>query len=113
LYRGFGERLEDMNDLYSVGREVWWYYTSSSNRHLKVAHKDFARGSGTSMELTGILNAKDIQPLSMSPTEGELVILHNTRFKVKVALSCAPARLLNARFAQIPDNVDLVILEAQ
>ena len=113
LYRGFGERLEDMNDLYSVGREVWWYYTSSSTRHLEVAHKDFARGSGTLMELTGIMNAKDIQPLSMIPTEGELVILHNTRFKVKVALSCAQARLLNARFAQIPDNVDLVILEAQ
>jgi hypothetical protein len=48
----------------------------------------------------------------MVPSEGELLILPNTDFKVKLALSCGQARLLNARYANIPDNVDLVILEA-
>ena len=64
------------------------------------------------MEITGVHNAKDIQALSMVPSEGELLILPNTDFKVKLALSCEKARLLNARYASIPDNVDLVILEA-
>jgi hypothetical protein len=64
------------------------------------------------MEITGVHNAKDIQALSMDPSEGELLILPNTDFKVKLALSCPQARLLNARYATIPDNVDLVILEA-
>ena len=57
-------------------------------------------------------NAKDIQELSMMPPEDELHLLPNTVFKVKLALSCSDARLLNARYAAIPDNVDLVILEA-
>jgi hypothetical protein len=48
----------------------------------------------------------------MVPSEGELLILPNTAFKVKLALSCDQVRLLNARYALIPDNVDLVILEA-
>ena len=64
------------------------------------------------MEITGVHNAKDIQALSMVPSEGELLILPNTDFKVKLALSCGQARLLNARYATIPDNVDLVILQA-
>ena len=57
-------------------------------------------------------NAKDIQELSMMPSEGELLFPPNIEFKVKFALSCHDARLLNARYAAIPDNVDLVILEA-
>jgi hypothetical protein len=48
----------------------------------------------------------------MNPSEAELLILPNTEFKVKLALSCDQARLLNAGYAAIPDNVDLVILEA-
>jgi hypothetical protein len=57
-------------------------------------------------------NANDIQELIMIPFEGELFFLLNTEFKVKLALSCHDARLLNARYDAIPDNVDLVILEA-
>ena len=91
---------------------MWWHYTSSSSVHRDVAYGSFARGSGTLMEITGVHNAKDIQALSMVPSEGELLILPNTDFKVKLALSCGQARLLNARYATIPDNVDLVILEA-
>ena len=112
LYRGFGQRLEEMNDLYRDSCQVWWHYTSSSSVHRDVAYRSFARGSGTLMEITGVHNAKDIQALSMVPSEGELLILPNTDFKVKLALSCGQARLLNARYATIPDNVDLVILEA-
>jgi hypothetical protein len=48
----------------------------------------------------------------MMPSEGELIFPPNIGFKVKFALSCHDARLLNARYAAIPDNVDLVILEA-
>jgi hypothetical protein len=112
LYRGFGQRLEEMNDLYRDRCQVWWYYTSSSSVHRDVAYRSFARGCGTLMEITGVHNAKDIQALSMIPSEGELLILPNTDFEVKVALSCGQARLLNARYTTIPDNVDLVILEA-
>jgi hypothetical protein len=112
LYRGFGQRLEEMNDLYRDNCQVCWYYTSSSSVHRDVAYGSFARRSGTLMEITGVHNAKDIQALSMVPSEGELLILPNTDFKVKLALSCEKARLLNARYASIPDNVDLVILEA-
>jgi hypothetical protein len=68
--------------------------------------------SGTLMDITGVHNAKDIQALSMIPFEGEILILPNTEFTVKLALSCGQARLLNARYAAIPDNVDLVIMEA-
>ncbi len=113
LYRGFGQRLEEMNDLYRGSCHVWWHYTSSSSVHRDVAYRSFARLSGTLMEITGVDNAKDIQALSMVPSEGELLILPNTDFKVKLALSCGQARLLNnARYATIPDNVDLVILDA-
>ena len=113
LYRGFGQRLEEMNDLYCKGNAIWWYYTSSSTLERdEVAYKRFAKGAGTLMEITGVLNAKDIRALSMIPAEDELLILPNTEFKVKFALSCDEARLLNARYASIPDNVDLVILEA-
>jgi hypothetical protein len=65
------------------------------------------------MDITGVHNAKDIQSFSMIPREGEILILPNTEFSVKLALSCGQARLLNARYATIPDNVDLVILEAR
>jgi hypothetical protein len=112
LFRGFGQRLEEMNDLYCKGNSIWWYYTSSSTLERdEVAYKRFAKSSGTLMEITGVLNAKDIRALSMIP-EDELLILPNTEFKVQFALSCDEARLLNARYASIPDNVDLVILEA-
>jgi hypothetical protein len=39
-------------------------------------------------------------------------IVPNTEFKVTLAFSCGEARLLNARYTAIPDDVDLVILEA-
>jgi hypothetical protein len=44
------------------------------------------------MEITGVHNAKDIQALSMVPSEGELLIHPNTDFKVKLALSCDQAQ---------------------
>ena len=100
-----------MNDLHRDGNDVWWHYTSSSSLHRELAYRDFARGSGTLMEITGVCKATDIQTLSMIPHEGELVVPHNTNLKVKLALKSDQARLLNARYATIPDNVDLVILE--
>ena len=112
LYRGFGQRLDEMNDLYRDGNVIWWHYTSSSSLHRETAYKDFARRSGTLVEITQLCNAKDIRALSMIPSEGELLILPNTEFKVKLALSCDQAQALNERYATIPDNVDLVILEA-
>jgi hypothetical protein len=112
LYRGFGQRLEDMNDLYQKDSHVWWHYTSSSSLHREVAYRDFARKAGTLMEISCIQNAKDMQELGMIPPEGNLLFLPNTEFKVKLALSCSDARLLNARYAAIPDNADLAILEA-
>ena len=57
-------------------------------------------------------SAKVIQALSKCPYEGEILILLDTEFKVKLALTCERARLLNARYAMIPNSVDLVILEA-
>ena len=112
FYRGFGQRLEEMNDLYQTDCQICWHYTSSSSADRRVAYENFARGSGTLMEIIGIHNAKDIQALSMIPSEGELLIPPNTEFKVSLSISCHQARLLNARYATIPDNVDLVILEA-
>jgi hypothetical protein len=48
----------------------------------------------------------------MVPSEGELLFLPNTEFKVKLALSCDEARFFADRFkAILSDNVDLVILE--
>jgi hypothetical protein len=111
LYRGFGQRLEEMNDLYRDDSVIWWHYTSSTSTTYLTAYEDFAGKSGTLMEITGGCSAKDIQALSMCPYEGEILILPNTEFKVKLALTCERARLLNARYAMIPNNVDLVILE--
>ena len=48
----------------------------------------------------------------MVQREDEILILPNTEFTVQLALSCAEARRLNAGYATIPGNVDLVILEA-
>ena len=104
-----------MNDLYRKDNTVCWYYTSSSTLDLQTAYKDFARRAGTLMEITGMRNAKDIRLLSMIPSERELLIPPNTEFKVKFALSCDEVKALTAsfaRFATIPDNVDLVSLEA-
>ncbi len=100
-----------MNDLYRDGNVIWWHYTSSSSLHRETAYKYFARRSGTLMEITRVRNAKDIRALSMIPAEGELLILPNTEFKVKLALSCDQAQALNERYATIPNNVDLVIIE--
>ena len=112
LYRGFGQRLEEMNDLYRDDGFVWWCSSSSSSTDRLTAYTNFAGGSGTLMEITGVCSAKDIRALSMVPHEGEILIRPNSEFKVKLALSCEKARLLNARYAAIPNNVDLVILEA-
>jgi serine/threonine protein kinase len=112
IYRGFGQRLQEMNDLYRDENTIWWCYTSSSSLHRETAYNDFARRSGTLMEITGVRNAKDIRELSMVPSEGELLILPNTKFKINLALLCHQAKALNERYATIPDNVDLVILEA-
>jgi hypothetical protein len=112
LYRGFGQRLDEMNDLYHKKSVIWWYYTSSTSSSRDTAYRMFARGYGTLMEITGLCDAKDIQALSMIPSEGEVLVLPNTQFTVELALSCDDARLLNQRYASIPDNVDLVILKA-
>jgi serine/threonine protein kinase len=37
LYRGFGKRLNEMNDLYRVDNIVWWHYISSSSVHRQTA----------------------------------------------------------------------------
>jgi hypothetical protein len=63
------------------------------------------------MELIGVVDAKEIRLLSMIRSENEYIILQNSRFKVRVALSCADARLLDHEHKVLPDNVDLVILE--
>jgi hypothetical protein len=63
--------------------------------------------------LVGVTDAKDIQMFSMVPRECEFLILHNSRCKVRVALSCDQARLLDQEHKVLPDNVDLVILEYQ
>ncbi len=70
------------------------------------------RASRRCNEQSGVRNAKDIQELSMLPSEGELLILPNTDFKVKLALSCDQARMLNVRCMTIPDHMGLVIPEA-
>ena len=113
LYRGFGQRLAEMNDLYRVFFEVCWHQTSSASCVRKVAYEDFANKSGTLMELIGVVDAKDIRLLSMVKKENEYIILHNSWFKVSVALSCDQAQLLDHEHKLLPNNVDLVILEYQ
>ncbi len=111
LYRGFDRRLAEMNDLYKVQGEVCWHYSSSSTSLHEVASGDFANRSGTLMKLIGVADAKDIRLLSMVRKENEFLILHNSRLKVQVALSCDQARILDQEHKFLPDNVDLVILE--
>jgi hypothetical protein len=64
--------LEEMNDLRRDNCQLWRHYTSSSSVHRDVAYGSFARRCGRLMEITGVDNAKDIQALSMVPSEGEL-----------------------------------------
>ena len=89
-------RLEEMNDLHRDKCQVWRHYTSSSSVHRDIAYGSFARRCGTLTEITDVDNAKDIQALSRVPSEGEILILPNADLKVKLALSCGQARLLNA-----------------
>jgi hypothetical protein len=111
LYRGFGPRVNEMNDLYSPGAEVCWHQTSSATRSKDTAYRSFANGCGTLMEIVGVTDATDIRHISMFPAEGEYTILHNSCLKVRIALSCADARLLDEQHKLLPDNVDLIILE--
>jgi hypothetical protein len=113
LYRGFGQRLDAMNDLYNKNNEVCWHQTSSVTSDRTVAYRQFANAAGTLMELTGVVHARDIHLLSMVPDECEFIILHNSTFKVRVALSCDDASSLDQEHEVLPDNVDLVILEYQ
>jgi hypothetical protein len=59
---------------------------SSSSVHRDVAYGSFSRRSGTLMKITGVHNAKDIQALSMLPSEGEILILPSTDFEDKLAV---------------------------
>ncbi len=110
LYRGFGQRLEDMNDLYQKNSKVWWYYIQSTSTDHDTAYANFATG-GTLMVISCLYNAKDIQELSMIPAEREILVIPNTEFKVKLTLTSDDAQSLKDMIPNIPDNVDLVILE--
>ncbi len=61
----------------------------------------FLKGAGTTRSCTRIRREESFRVRNATG-----------RNVVKLALSCSQARLLNARYALIPDNVDLVILEA-
>ena len=111
LYRGFGQRLEDMNDLYQKNSKVWWYYIQSTSTDHDTAYANFAAG-GTLMVISCLHNTKDIQELSMIPAEREILVIPNTEFKVKLTLTSDDAQSLKDMIPNIPDNVDLVILEA-
>jgi hypothetical protein len=108
LYRGTSRRLAEMNDLYTVGGEVCWHQTSLAYDE-SVWYELFGHQSGTQIVLIGVRDAKDIRLLSMNPYDNEFVILHNSRFKVQVALSCDLVNLFVRK--RIDENIDLVILE--
>jgi hypothetical protein len=112
LYCRCDQRLHELHDVYEDDSRVWWHRVALTSVHPEAACKDFSKTSGTLIELTCVHNAKDIQELSLNPTEGEVLVPLNTEFKIKLTLSSDDTRKLKARHAAIPDGVDLVILEA-
>ena len=48
----------------------------------------------------------------MIPAEREILVIPNTEFKVKLTLTSDDAQSLKDMIPNMPDNVDLVILEA-
>jgi serine/threonine protein kinase len=110
LFRGLDRRLTDISDLYQAGNVVHWHYPSSATTDMAVA-STFS-GGGTLIRIVQVTNAKSIQTFSLAPNEKEFMLLYTSVFDVEVALPSDKARLLG-RFGSLPDNVDLVVLQAK
>jgi hypothetical protein len=111
LYRGLDKRLADINDLYHEGNVVHWHYPSSCTTQKAVASQ-FSNG-GTLLSLINVTKAKSIQVFSLIPSEEEYMIDFTSSFDVMVSLSCDRAKALKQFSSDLPDNVDLVILNAK
>jgi hypothetical protein len=111
LYRGLDKRLADINDLYHEGNVVHWHYPSSCTTQKAVASQ-FSNG-GTLLSLINVTKAKSIQAFSLIPSEEEYMIDFTSSFDVMVSLSCDRAKALRQFSSDLPDNVDLVILNAK
>jgi serine/threonine protein kinase len=113
LYRGLDRRLEEFSELYRKGNDVCWHFTSSCSTDQKVAHEQFAKGQGTLVALN-VDNAKSIRAFSQFPRESEFIVMLNTWFKVHSSVNASEALSLAESFgvANIPDNVDLVIMDS-
>ena len=110
LFRGLDKRLMDVSDLYEVDNVVHWHYPSSATTDMKVA-SEFSNG-GTLISFDQVQDAVSIETFSLVPSEREFMLSYESVFDVKIALSSDRARLLGA-FGSLPDNVDLVVLQAR
>ncbi len=83
---------------------------SSCSIDKNIAMKIFAGSGGTLIQLEPS-HAKNIQPLSFIPNEGERLLLPNTMLRVQQAVSREHVNTKLAHLAVgLPQNVDLVLV---
>jgi hypothetical protein len=94
---------------------VWFNSITSTSTNQAATLRSFGSGvsghPGTLLELR-VLSARSVEAFSAFPKEHELLLRPNTRGKVLVALSSGEAALLQG-MAQLPPNVDLVVLQEE
>ena len=113
VYRGLNCALSEVSHLYRKGGFVWYRSPTSTtidrDRTMASFGTGAAGGAGTFIELR-VHNAKEIEAFSAMPGEQERLLAPNTCFKVLECLTASQIVNLQ-RFAALPPNVDLVVLE--
>jgi serine/threonine protein kinase len=114
VYRGLDKPLTHISSHYIPGAHVCWNSLSSTTTDREGTMRSFgnaASGSiaGTFVEIRA-LNAKNINVLSLVPSEKELVLLPNSVFRVISAVSFTRVQQLQG-LAALPSGVDLIVLQ--
>jgi serine/threonine protein kinase len=114
VYRGLDKPLTHISSHYIPGAHVCWNSLSSTTIDKDGTMRSFgnaASGSiaGTFVEIRA-LNAKNINILSLVPSEKELVLLPNSVFRVISAVSFSHVQQLQG-LAAMPSGVDLIVLQ--
>jgi len=106
VYRAFDKPLTTLSKQYIDGNTIVWIaFTSTSTQ--KDILKTFSQNVnlGTYMMLK-VTQGKNIAPLSLFPSEGEVLLLPNSTFKVTQVLKDDTKELLNH-----PKNMDIITMQ--
>ncbi len=113
MCRGLDCPLTEVSHLYVSGGVVWYNSVTSTTTDKAATLASFGAGAsgkaGTFIEMR-VCSARSVKAFSAFPKEDELLLRPNTCTKVLVTLSSTQVALLQG-FANLPPDVDLVVLE--